>query len=216
MDLPHGPHRVLVADEVHDSADTLVLMLETEGVSARAAYDGESALALATSWNPDTVVLEPSLRNPTGYDVARDLRRKYEGAIRLIAYSARSGLEDRRKAADAGFDLFVIKTIDPDSLLACLGIETAALVWRSLELQVESVRGHVALGATLMRRAELLPDAGGWEICAFLERVIDANRLRILQLPMPPALQAQLWEALSSLELRIARFQRERWRGDLH
>ena len=57
--------RVLVADDVKDSADTLADLLAAQGLEARAVYDGRDALRLAETWRPDGACSGPDRVLPT-------------------------------------------------------------------------------------------------------------------------------------------------------
>jgi CheY-like chemotaxis protein len=201
-----GAHanRVLVADEMADSANTLVAILQNHGLLARPAYDGRDALAIARSWDPDAAVLEISLPNVSGFDVARELRREYGPDIRLIAYSAWSAAEERLLAMEAGFDRYVVKPALPEHLLSCLGVEGAALVRRSIDLQVDQLRQQLELGTSLLRRAEHFYDQRS-HLCDLVQRTIDINQTAIAKLPVSDALRWELRQAFHQLSIRVAR-----------
>ncbi len=50
--------RILVIDDDCDVADSLVLLLETYGASARAAYGGAAGLEAVAAFNPQVVLLD--------------------------------------------------------------------------------------------------------------------------------------------------------------
>jgi len=109
--------RVLVADDVRDSADTVALLLAEKGYDARAVYDGQAVLDLAERWQPQCAVLDLSLPGMSGFDCARHLRRKFGASIRLVAYTGWSTDGDRKKAMEAGFDAVVVKPADALDLI---------------------------------------------------------------------------------------------------
>jgi CheY-like chemotaxis protein len=64
-----APLRVLVVDDSHDGADSLLLLLEVFGHQARAAYDGGSALPLARAFRPAwTATRSPAGSAEAGFD----------------------------------------------------------------------------------------------------------------------------------------------------
>ena len=56
-----------------------------------------------------------------GFDVARTLRRNPETAVaRLIAVTGYAAQEDRQRSLAAGFDVHLVKPVDPAVLLGHL------------------------------------------------------------------------------------------------
>jgi hypothetical protein len=59
--------RVLVADDNHDAADSLLLLIRPMDHEARVVYDGRSALILAQSFRPDVVLPDIGKPHMNGY-----------------------------------------------------------------------------------------------------------------------------------------------------
>src|SRR5690349_17162727 len=79
--------RILVVDDFPDSASSLALALRWAGFQARAASDGQSALAIVEAWRPDVAILELALPGMDGFELARRLRGGPGGhELLLIAY----------------------------------------------------------------------------------------------------------------------------------
>lgn len=79
-------HRVLVADDNKDAADSLAMVLELSGHEVRVAHGGRAALTLAQTFRPDVALLDIGMPELNGYEVAKELRRKPWGTgILLIA-----------------------------------------------------------------------------------------------------------------------------------
>jgi CheY-like chemotaxis protein len=56
-----------------------------------------------------------------GYQVARNVRGAPDGkALFLVALTGYGGSQQRRQALDAGFDLHLVKPVDPDELARLL------------------------------------------------------------------------------------------------
>ena len=66
--------RVLCADDDHDTADTLVVLLEIAGLDATAYYDGSSVLAAAESIHPEVLILDLAMPGLNGDEVAKRVR----------------------------------------------------------------------------------------------------------------------------------------------
>src|SRR5579885_2147926 len=66
--------RILVVDDVRDSADTLSSILRLLGHHVRTAYDGPAALAIVDEWRPDVIISDLAMPGMHGYELARRLR----------------------------------------------------------------------------------------------------------------------------------------------
>lgn len=199
----HGVSRVLVADDVRDSADTLAAILSGNGFDARAVYDGRDAVTVAGLWHPDAALLDLSLPGLSGFEVAREFRRMYGRQIRLVAYTGWGTPTDRDRCLDAGFDGFIVKPADPQQLLEILGKATGELVQRSIDARVRQLHRQIELGHTLLahgeaRRESLEP------ICAFLDRAFQACRASLPGLPIREDERQRLKSELELLSARIA------------
>ncbi len=112
----HG-RRVLVVDDNRDAADSLALLLRLLGDEVRTAHDGPGALAAATAFAPEVVLLDLGLPGLDGYEVARRLRQQPQFARALVvAISGWGQDEDRRQSCAAGFDAHLVKPVDLDVL----------------------------------------------------------------------------------------------------
>jgi CheY-like chemotaxis protein len=118
MAAPSRPRlRVLVVDDNRDAADSLALLLKLWGYQPAVAYDGPSALALASADPPAAALLDIGLPGMDGCEVARRLRQAPETARALLIAVTGSGREeDVRRCYEAGIDLHVIKPADPEML----------------------------------------------------------------------------------------------------
>lgn len=115
------PLRVLVVDDYPDTCETLCLLLRAWGHTPCGAPDGERAVELDASFLPDVILLDLGLPRMDGLEVARLLRRRYGDGPRplIISISGWGTEETRRRALEAGCDVYLIKPVDPD-LLRCL------------------------------------------------------------------------------------------------
>jgi CheY-like chemotaxis protein len=113
---PGGALRVLIVDDNIDSAEMLQILLGSMGHDAQVAHDGGSALDLVATQRPHVVLLDIGLPDMDGYEVARQMRARQSGPLRLIALTGWSQDEARQKALDAGFDHHLTKPTEPDAL----------------------------------------------------------------------------------------------------
>jgi CheY-like chemotaxis protein len=112
-----APLRLLVADSYPDAAQTLALALTSMGEETRWVLDGPATLRAAAEWRPHAVLLELLLPELEGCEVARQLRR-LPGLkdVMLVALTSFGDEEHRRLAHEAGFDLYLLKPVAPESV----------------------------------------------------------------------------------------------------
>ena len=109
--------RVLVIDDNQDAANALAAVLELNGYGAYVEFDGAAALAAAAERRPDAVLLDLGLPGLSGYDVCRRLRTELWGRETLIiALTGWGREEDRANAREAGFDYFILKPVEFETL----------------------------------------------------------------------------------------------------
>jgi two-component system CheB/CheR fusion protein len=114
-------HRILVVDDNRDGADNLALLCTMSGHTVDVAYDGASATELASVFRPDVVLLDIGLPGRDGYEVARELRRSTaDRPLQIIAMTGYGRDEDRDRSREAGFNLHLVKPIEPAELFGLL------------------------------------------------------------------------------------------------
>jgi len=113
--------RILAVDDNQDAVDILARTLQLKGHEVQTAYDGIAAVDVAARFKPDIVLLDIGLPRLSGYDVARRIRQQPGGdAVTLIAITGWGQEEDRRQSEQSGFDLHLVKPVDPIALLKLL------------------------------------------------------------------------------------------------
>jgi CheY-like chemotaxis protein len=113
--------RVLVADDNEDAATALGMHLTLLGHEVRIAHDGAQALSISEAFEPQVVLLDLGMPHMSGYDAAREMRRRPWGAqATLVALTGWGQPEDRRNTAAAGFDVHLVKPVDEATLVQVL------------------------------------------------------------------------------------------------
>jgi signal transduction histidine kinase len=108
---PTGRRILLVEDNV-DAAESLTLMLDFKGHATRMAHSGPQALEVAREFGPEIVFLDIGLPGMSGYEVAKHFREDATLAdIVLVALTGWGSDDDKKKAADAGFDHHMTKPV---------------------------------------------------------------------------------------------------------
>ena len=93
--------------------------LQREGYVVDIAVTGDEAIAQATSYDYDAVVLDVMLPGKDGFAVCRELRRN-EQWVPVLMLTARDHVKDRIRGLDAGADDYLVKPFDFGEMLARL------------------------------------------------------------------------------------------------
>ena len=102
--------RVLVVDDLPDSAESLARLLETMGHEAVFVTQASKALDAARALRPHLVFLDLGMPEIDGYQLARLFRAEFGfEALRLVALTGWGRNEDRAASRQAGFDAHVQK-----------------------------------------------------------------------------------------------------------
>lgn len=110
--------RVLIASGERDTARALGNLLRTEGIDVRLANGGMQVPHAVAEFTPHAVLLDLSMPDHSGLDVAQELVRCYgQRCPVLVAVTSRSTASDRQRAARSGFSHFVAEPYDPKALL---------------------------------------------------------------------------------------------------
>ena len=123
--------QVVVADDNHDAADSLALLINTLGYAARAVYDGREAVAACKALSPHLMICDIEMPLADGLEAARRIRANdHLHDLKLVALSALSGELHRRECSAAGFDRHFVKPIGIEQLRglldSCLGSAATA------------------------------------------------------------------------------------------
>lgn len=110
-----------MVDDYPEAADTACILLSLLGHECRAVTCGKDALAELNRFEPDVAILDIGLPDLSGYELARELRRRLDGKPLFIAAVTGWGQpQDRAKALAAGFDHHVLKPADQRKLMAIM------------------------------------------------------------------------------------------------
>jgi two-component system, sensor histidine kinase len=113
----HHKRRVLLVEDNQDGREALATLLGIWNFEVISAEDGLQALELSEENHPDIAILDIGLPGLDGYEVARRLRERDEAQpYHLIALTGYGQPKDRAKALAAGFDMHLVKPVDPSEL----------------------------------------------------------------------------------------------------
>ena len=116
--------RTAIVEDMRDVREGLATLINfTEGFSLTGAYRSmEEAIPKIKGNVPDVLLSDIGLPGMDGFGVAAALRQSPRTArARLIAVTGYGQEEDRRRALEAGFDVHLVKPVDPEKLLRHLG-----------------------------------------------------------------------------------------------
>ena len=116
--LAPGPRgKILIADDNHDAADTLALVLKISGYQVYVAHRAQEALDIGMRERPDAVILDIGMPDMTGYEAARRIREEAWGRhVLLLAVTGWGQENDKQQAHAAGFDQHFTKPVDSDQV----------------------------------------------------------------------------------------------------
>lgn len=108
--------KILVVDDEKPIADILKFNLEKEGYQVVCAYDGDAAVELAESENPDLILLDIMLPNRDGNEVCREVRKTQ--MMPIIMLTAKDSEIDKVLGLEMGADDYVTKPFSNRELIA--------------------------------------------------------------------------------------------------
>ncbi len=174
---------ILIADDDPSLIELMSFNLIDAGFDVITAADGDEAVALATEFRPDVIILDWMMPVMSGIKACRTLRAHPQTKmIPIIMLSARGEESDKIKGLDIGADDYVTKPFSPREVITRI--------------------------KALLRRAT--PTQSG-EVIAFADLKLDPDRKIVSRGGMPIALSATEFKILSVLLSRPSHvFSRER------
>ena len=114
--------KVLVADDEPHLLRLVKFRLEREGYEVLTAVDGESALEMARTEQPDLCVLDVMMPKRSGFDVLRELRSDDTcSGMKVIMLTARAQDRDVDVGFSLGADDYITKPFSPQELRVRIG-----------------------------------------------------------------------------------------------
>ncbi|MEI7432176.1 MAG: response regulator, partial [Betaproteobacteria bacterium] len=113
--------RVLLAEDEPVNQEVAKILLEDVGLLLDVADDGLQAVRMAESVDYGLILMDMNMPEMDGLDATREIRKQVgRRNVPILAITANSFEEDRRKCADAGMNDFISKPFNPDDLFATL------------------------------------------------------------------------------------------------
>lgn len=103
--------KILLVEDDEALANVYSSRLDIEGFETKWVANGEDALATATEFKPDLILLDAMMPKISGFDVLDILRNTPETAnIRVIMLTALSQPKDKERAEKLGVDDYLVKS----------------------------------------------------------------------------------------------------------
>lgn len=115
--------RILLVEDNELNRDMLSRRLKKRGFEITIAIDGQQGIDMATSGQPDLILLDMSLPVVDGWDAAKALKgNDATMSIPIIALTAHAMAGDKEKALEAGCDDYDTKPVELTRLLEKIGL----------------------------------------------------------------------------------------------
>jgi signal transduction histidine kinase/ActR/RegA family two-component response regulator len=119
--------RVLLADDNVDFSQSFATMLELLGHRVEVVHDGLEAVSRIVGSPPDIAFIDLGMPAIDGVEAVRRVRGQGNTqAMLLVAVTGRGGAEDRARAAEAGFDRYLVKPFAMEDVRDALDAAQAA------------------------------------------------------------------------------------------
>lgn len=110
--------KILICDDEVNIRNIMDFSLETEGFLVVTATDGDEALRLTMSEQPDLVILDIMMPGSDGLTVCRNLKENPATKhLPVLLLTAKAGKGDREAGLDAGADDYITKPFSPQRLV---------------------------------------------------------------------------------------------------
>ena len=119
--------RVLIIDDDDGTRESFRAILDYWGYDVWLAATGPEAISIASDYHPSVVFLDLGIRGSNVYEVIRSLNRLPLKPF-ITVVSGFGADEDRKRSADAGADLHLVKPADLDGIKKLLESLSRALV----------------------------------------------------------------------------------------
>lgn len=145
--------KILIVDDEKNIVDILKFNLKKEGFTTIEAFDGEQAVELAFSENPDLIILDVMLPKMDGFTVCRKLRQSLTTPI--IMLTAKEEEVDKVLGLELGADDYITKPFSQRELMARI----KANIRRTAMEEVAATRA-----ANIIQAKDLVIDCDRYEV----------------------------------------------------
>lgn len=115
------PVKVLVVDDEANISDLIKVSLKFQGFDVETADNGQDALALAETYQPDAFILDVMMPGMDGFTLLNKLRSAGHEAP-VLFLTAKDGVEDRIHGLTIGADDYVTKPFSLEEVITRLRV----------------------------------------------------------------------------------------------
>jgi CheY-like chemotaxis protein len=108
---------ILVVEDNDDNIQLVDYVLRAHGYEPRLATNGADGVRRALEEHPELILLDLRMPGMDGYEVATLVRQAGLKATKVVALTASAMVGDRERIAEAGFDGYIQKPIDPETFI---------------------------------------------------------------------------------------------------
>jgi PleD family two-component response regulator/EAL domain-containing protein (putative c-di-GMP-specific phosphodiesterase class I) len=124
------PFRVLIVDADREHAAMCGRWLVEQGMTARLAFDGDSGLKALGEFRPDIVLIDYTLPDARGFELAQVMHQQTEFAtVPIVLYADDADDAQRFDAIAAGADEVLVKPLKPRHLTSVIRSRVQRAMW---------------------------------------------------------------------------------------
>ena len=113
--------KMLIVEDNSGIRRMLAASMRLKGFEVATAEDGNQGFETIVDFEPQIALIDVGLPDVNGYELARMIRQKPEFAgLLLVAITGYGRENDRQEAFEAGFDLHLVKPLDPNEVLLAI------------------------------------------------------------------------------------------------
>jgi DNA-binding response OmpR family regulator len=110
--------KILIVDDEPNIIISLEFLMKKEGFAVAVASDGDEALALVASFNPDLLLLDVMMPKKSGFEVCEALRADLRHAgLKIVMLTAKGRDTEMAKGLAIGADAYVTKPFSTKELV---------------------------------------------------------------------------------------------------
>ncbi|HKY53295.1 MAG TPA: response regulator [Anaerolineales bacterium] len=109
--------KILIAEDERDIRDLVAFTLRFAGYEVFAASNGEEAVEMAPTVNPDLILMDVRMPRMTGYEACKVMKANPDlKDIPVVFLTARGQETEIQQGLDAGAEEYLLKPFAPDQL----------------------------------------------------------------------------------------------------